>query len=161
MFSYLTIIMATRLPIGYFCRMETVFELGDIGETATMLWKRFPEARVFAFHGEMGAGKTSLIHAMCDAKKVVDAVSSPTFSIINEYRFTENGTEHTIFHIDLYRLNSEEEATRAGVEDCLYSGHYCLVEWPEKAPSLFPEDTVHIRIEPVDDLKRRLKINGN
>ncbi len=138
--------------------MEFVFSLNDIKENATRFWKLFPDRSVFAFYGAMGAGKTTFIHALCDVKNVRDAVGSPTFSIINEYIFTENGKEKKIFHIDLYRLNSTEEVIRAGVEDCLYSDHICLVEWPEKSPELFPDDTIHAYLELLDSETRRLKI---
>ena len=104
----------------------------------------------------MGSGKTTLIHAICDEKGVSSPVSSPTFALINEYS-AANGS---IYHIDLYRLNDEEEAVRAGVEDVLYSGKTCLVEWPEKAPSIFPEDTVHIFIEPLGSNIRRLTVQA-
>jgi tRNA threonylcarbamoyladenosine biosynthesis protein TsaE len=113
---------------------------------------------VVAFHGLMGTGKTTFIHAMCDVKKVRETVGSPTFSLINEYTFDENGKERKIYHIDLYRLKSESEAFDAGIEDCLYSDHICLLEWPEKAPSILPEDTVHVFIESIDANKRRLII---
>jgi tRNA threonylcarbamoyladenosine biosynthesis protein TsaE len=112
--------------------------------------------KVVAFHGPMGSGKTTLIHAICDEKKVSSPVSSPTFALINEY----NSPSGSIFHIDLYRLNDEEEAVRAGVEDCLYSGKTCFVEWPEKAPSIFPEGTIHFFIEFLDEKKRRLIIQS-
>jgi len=92
---------------------------------------------------------------------VKDIVSSPTFSIINEYSFNENGIEKKIFHIDLYRLNDEEEAGQAGVEDCFYSDHICLVEWPEKAPHLFPDDTLHVYIEAIDNQTRQIRIGRN
>jgi len=141
--------------------MELIYSLGNVKETATRLWNLFPQQRVFAFHGQMGAGKTTFIHALCDVKKVMDVVSSPTFSIINEYLYKETGKEKAIYHIDLYRLKDEEEAIRAGVEDCLYSDHICLVEWPEKAPGIFPYDTIHLFLEPLDTTRRRLKINGN
>jgi tRNA threonylcarbamoyladenosine biosynthesis protein TsaE len=140
--------------------MELVFTLDKIHETATAFWKSAGEARIFAFHGEMGSGKTTFIHALCDRKGVKDTVGSPSFAIINEYLYEENGKERKIFHIDLYRLKNEDEAVRAGVEDCLYSNHLCLVEWPEKAPGIFPEGTVHIHIEPVDTQTRKLRI-GN
>ncbi len=113
---------------------------------------------VVAFHGQMGAGKTTFIHALCDAKAVKDVVGSPTFSIINEYAFTENGTEKKIYHIDLYRLKDEEDAIQVGVEDCLYSDHICLVEWPDRAAGLFPEDTVHAYLELADAGKRTLRL---
>lgn len=116
---------------------------------------------VFAFHGSMGAGKTTLIHALCAEKGVQDVVGSPTFSIINEYAYTCEGTPKAIFHMDLYRLKDEEEARQAGVEDVLYSGHICLVEWPEKAPAIFPDDTVHVFIETIGDKIRKLESAAN
>lgn len=123
-------------------------------------WKLAGDANVFAFHGSMGAGKTTFIHALCDVKGVKDVVGSPTFSIVNEYVYTSNGSIKKIFHIDLYRLKDEQEAILAGVEDCLYSDHLCLVEWPDRAPGIFPEDTVHVTIETIDSLTRRLRIKG-
>src|ERR1700754_655315 len=104
--------------------MELIYSLETIAEIATRFWKLNEGAAVFAFHGEMGAGKTTLVHALCEAKGVKDVVGSPTFSIINEYVFEKDAaTSGKIFHIDLYRLHDEEEAIRAGVEDCLYSDH--------------------------------------
>ena len=117
------------------------------------------DAKVFAFHGEMGAGKTTFIHALCDVKGVKDAVTSPTFSIINEYSYMEEGVEKKIFHLDLYRLKDEEEATRAGIEDCLYSDNICLVEWPDKAPGIFPKDSLHVYIQVVDEENRKLRLH--
>src|SRR6186713_3035514 len=118
--------------------MEWIYELHQISQAAEQFWNVVGNARVFTFHGEMGTGKTTFIHALCDVKGVKDVVGSPSFSIINEYYFPSG----KIFHIDLYRLKDEEEAIRAGVEDCLYSDHICFVEWPEKAPGLFPSDAV-------------------
>ena len=105
----------------------------------------------------MGAGKTTFIQALCKAKKVEDLVGSPTFSLINEYRFPEG----IIYHLDLYRLKDEEEAIRAGIEDCLYSGEICLVEWPERAPGIFPPDTLHLLIEELDEMKRKIKVTAS
>ena len=113
--------------------------------------------KVFAFHGEMGAGKTTFIHALCDVKGIKDAVTSPTFSIINEYRYVEDGNEKKLFHLDLYRLKDEEEAIRAGIEDCLYSDSICLVEWPDKAAHIFPDNSLHVYIEVVDSAERKLR----
>jgi tRNA threonylcarbamoyladenosine biosynthesis protein TsaE len=144
--------------------MEFRFSLDNINEVAKSCWQRVAEAKagsggsVLAFHGQMGAGKTTFIHALCDVRGVKDVVGSPTFSIINEYVFIENGQEKKIYHIDLYRLRDEEEALQAGVEDCLYSDHICLVEWPEKAPGIFPENTFHIYIEVIDTQTRKLFI---
>ena len=140
--------------------MEWFFSLDKINEVAKEFSKATNGKMVFAFHGQMGAGKTTFIHALCDAKGVKDVVGSPTFSIINEYEYDCEGTKKVIFHIDLYRLKNKEEAIRTGVEECLYSGYICLVEWPEKAPGIFPKDAINIYMEPVDDLTRRLKITN-
>jgi tRNA threonylcarbamoyladenosine biosynthesis protein TsaE len=141
--------------------MQWEFTLDNIREIATMFWKSVGDARVLAFHGEMGAGKTTFIHALCDVKGVRDVVGSPTFSIINEYLFDDHGSAGSIFHIDLYRLKDAEEAVQAGVEDCLYSDHICLVEWPEKAKSIFPDQTVHVYIETAGPGTRKLRIGRN
>ncbi len=106
----------------------------------------------------MGAGKTTFITALCTAKGVTSHISSPTFSLINEYTYTEDGVLGRIFHIDLYRLKDEEEAVNAGIEDCFYSGNICFVEWPEKTPALLPENAVHVYMHPVNNHTRILKI---
>ncbi|MCW3118276.1 MAG: tsaE [Chitinophagaceae bacterium] len=141
--------------------MEWRFILDDIQATAKSFWQAAAGVRVFAFHGALGAGKTTFIHALCEEKKVKDVISSPTFSLINEYLFSEDGVEKKIYHIDLYRLKDEEEARLAGVEDCLYSDHICLVEWPEKSPGLFPDDTLHVSIETVGNQTRLVRIREN
>ena len=134
--------------------MNFSFRLEEITDAAIRFWRLVKDKNVIAFHGNLGAGKTTFIHALCEVKGVKDVVGSPTFSIINEYYFPDG----MIFHIDLYRLKDEEEAIRAGVEDCLYSDHICFVEWPEKAPAIFPVDTVHVFIEVVNSETRRLTI---
>jgi tRNA threonylcarbamoyladenosine biosynthesis protein TsaE len=141
--------------------MELSFSLDNISDAARKCWELNTGATVFALHGEMGAGKTTFIHALCDLKEVKDVVGSPTFSIINEYNYSEKGQEKKIFHIDLYRLRDEEEASRAGVEDCLYSGHTCLLEWPEKAPGLLPPEAVHLYLTVIGPTTRKLIINRN
>ena len=141
--------------------MEWIFSLNDLPKTAKKIWAAVQDSRILAFHGEMGAGKTTFIHALCDVKNVKDIVGSPTFSIINEYAFTEEGKEKMIYHIDLYRLKDEQEALQAGVEDCLYSDHICLVEWPEKIPTLLPESSLHIYLTIIDDTTRRLTLVNN
>lgn len=138
--------------------MELTFSLETISKAAEEFWKNVAQPTVVAFHGEMGAGKTTFIHALCDVKGVKDAVGSPTFSIINEYNYEESGVVHRIFHLDLYRLSGPEEAIQAGVEDCLYSGSTCFVEWPEKAESILPVNTLHARIIPTDSTHRKLLI---
>lgn len=138
--------------------MEWQFSLDKINDVAKAFWQAADDKTVFAFHGPMGAGKTTFIHALCDAKGVKDVVGSPTFSIINEYQYLCEGTKKPLFHMDLYRIKDEEEALRTGVEDALFSGYTCLVEWPEKAPGIFPGDTIHVVIELVDTQTRRIKI---
>ena len=136
--------------------MEVNFTLDEIKEMANKLLAASSNIKVFAFYGEMGAGKTTFIHAVCKALGVTDVVTSPTFSIINQYKTT---TSQTIYHMDLYRVKDEYEAINAGIEDCLYSGNICLVEWPEKAAGIFPDDTLHVTITSVDDNTRKLKFN--
>jgi tRNA threonylcarbamoyladenosine biosynthesis protein TsaE len=134
--------------------MEWQSSLGNIRETARRIWQFANRHKVIAFYGPMGAGKTTLIHALCDEMGVTSTVGSPTFSIINEYNYPGG----KIFHIDLYRLKDEEEAVRAGVEDCLYSGNICLVEWPGRAEAILPENTLKVQIDLVDKDTRVLKI---
>ena len=127
-------------------------------EFATDFWDIVKDAKLFAFHGEMGSGKTTLITVICKTKGVEELISSPTYSIINEYRFYENNTEKKIYHLDLYRLNSMEEIIQAGVEDCLYSGDICFIEWPEKIPEFLNENTVKVFLEIMGDTSRQVKI---
>lgn len=140
--------------------MEWVFSLDNINLVAKECWKAVGDRPVIAFHGPMGVGKTTFIHALCDAKGIKDIVGSPTFSIINEYQYSCEGTPKPLFHIDLYRLKDEEEAQRAGVEDVLHSGNICLVEWPDKAPGIFPAQTIHVIIELINGTTRRLVIGS-
>jgi len=135
--------------------MERVYRLDEIQTLAREFWESYPEKKVYALHGPMGAGKTTLVHALCEAKGVIDRVASPTFSIINEYVYPGG----KIYHIDLYRLNGEDEAIRAGVEDCFYSGATCFVEWPDKAAALLPSDTISISLETAGEKTRRISIN--
>lgn len=136
--------------------MEVIFKLQQIQDAAATLLKHTSNCKVFAFYGEMGAGKTTFIHALCQAMGVKSTVSSPTFSIINQYT---DASGAVVYHMDLYRLKNEQEAINAGVEDSLYSGNICLVEWPEKAPGIFPEDTAHIHISFIDANTRKLSFN--
>ncbi len=135
--------------------MDVDYLLAELPETVSSFRGIIEDRKVIAFHGEMGAGKTTFISALCDFMRVTEPATSPTFSIINEYR-TMSGS--TIYHMDLYRLNSAAEAVAAGVEDCLYSGALCLIEWPEKAPGIFPDDTVHCYLKSVGNSKRKLQI---
>jgi tRNA threonylcarbamoyladenosine biosynthesis protein TsaE len=132
--------------------------IDELSDFAKRFWQTVKGEKLFAFHGAMGAGKTTIITALCKEKGVKDVISSPTFSIINEYRFTDNEGEKKIYHLDLYRLNSMEEIIQAGVEDCIYSGEICFVEWPEKAPEFLNENTAHVYIDIMSRDIRQVKI---
>ncbi len=135
--------------------MEVNFTLDTIDAAAIRFLTLMANHKIVALHGEMGAGKTTFVHAVCKALGVTDATSSPTYAIINQYHLQ---TAEMVYHIDLYRLKNAEEAVETGVEDCLYSGNYCFVEWPEKALSIFPENTLHVYIALADNGSRKLTI---
>ncbi|MBI5219530.1 MAG: tRNA (adenosine(37)-N6)-threonylcarbamoyltransferase complex ATPase subunit type 1 TsaE [Bacteroidia bacterium] len=116
---------------------------------------RHPSVKIFAFYGEMGAGKTTFIKALCKAAGVVDIVNSPSFSIINEYK---NKTGGQVYHLDFFRIKSIEEAFDVGYEDYFYSDNYCFIEWPEKIEPLLPENTVKISIIVNTDNTRLLRL---
>jgi tRNA threonylcarbamoyladenosine biosynthesis protein TsaE len=120
-----------------------ISDLSALNQTAKLLLNTFPEDRVFAFYGSMGAGKTTFIKALCSELGSADYVTSPTFALINEYS-TANGS--VIYHFDFYRIKRIEEAFDLGYEDYIYSGNYCFIEWPEMIESLLPEGIVEVRI---------------
>jgi len=136
--------------------MDIIFRLDEIEKTAKNFLEIISANKIIALHGEMGAGKTTFVHALCNQLGVTDSVGSPTFSIINQY---QSNSSEIIYHIDLYRLKDDEEAIQTGVEDCLYSGNYCFVEWPDRAPAIFPDDTLHVSILAVNNDTRKLTIN--
>ena len=114
---------------------------------------------VYAFTGEMGAGKTTFINALCRALGVEDDhTGSPTFAIVNEYR--SDTTAELIYHFDLYRIENLEQAFDIGVEDYLDSGALCFIEWPDRIDDILPDDTVRVNIEGLPDGGRRLTIEG-
>lgn len=114
-------------------------------------------ARIFAFHGDLGAGKTTFIKALCEQLGVSDAMSSPSFSIVNEYH---DRSGKPVYHFDLYRLRKPEEAYDIGLEEYLYSGNYCFVEWPEIAEGFLPEEAVHVFIREEEGV-RKLVVGGS
>lgn len=134
--------------------MDAIFTLESINKVAEMFWNKFNKQKLWAFHAPMGLGKTTFIHALCShVLQIKENISSPTFSIINEYN---SPVVKTVFHTDWYRLKNEQEAIDAGVEDILDSGFLCLIEWPENAIHLLPENTLHIYLEALDTTTRRI-----
>jgi tRNA threonylcarbamoyladenosine biosynthesis protein TsaE len=135
--------------------VQKEFTIQNIHAVAKEVWEQYHSYKVWAFDAAMGTGKTTFIHAVCDVLGVKDTVSSPTFSIINQYQIADG---RTLYHLDLYRINDEEEAIQAGIEDVLYSGEYCMVEWPEKISSLLPDHTLRIHLATINQLKRHISI---
>ena len=124
-------------------------------DAARQLLEAFPDNRIFAFYGEMGAGKTTFIKALCRVLQVTDVTSSPSYGLIHEYR-TEQGA--FIYHFDFYRIETVEEVFDIGYEEYMYSGDYCFMEWPEHAEAILPENTVRIVLGVGDDGVRNLHI---
>ncbi|MEO8721024.1 MAG: tRNA (adenosine(37)-N6)-threonylcarbamoyltransferase complex ATPase subunit type 1 TsaE [Ginsengibacter sp.] len=135
--------------------IENFFELEEIDTTAKKFLESVNPHNVLAFSGELGAGKTTFIRAICKELNVSEVVTSPTYSIIQEYKTISN---EVVFHIDLYRIKSTEEAREAGIEDCLNSGQICLVEWPERAMEIFPGHTIFSNFEIVSSNERKLLV---
>ncbi|WP_153796881.1 tRNA (adenosine(37)-N6)-threonylcarbamoyltransferase complex ATPase subunit type 1 TsaE [Foetidibacter luteolus] len=135
--------------------MVIEYALPDINNAAQQLWGAAKNYRIWALHGQMGNGKTTLVHALCETLQVTDTISSPTFAIINEYRSPVAGT---IYHMDWYRMKDEEEAIQAGIDDCLQSGNYCFVEWPEKAVGLLPDETLHLQLDLLNNQTRQIRL---
>jgi tRNA threonylcarbamoyladenosine biosynthesis protein TsaE len=136
--------------------MNTIIiqNIKTIGEAAQEFIRLMDGRTVFAFNGQMGAGKTTFIKSVCMALGVSDVINSPTFAIVNEYRSDISGS--LIYHFDFYRINTVQEACNIGTEDYLASGALCFIEWPEKVESLLPEDTVFVEIVEQADGSRRL-----
>lgn len=124
--------------------IEKIRHKKELNQAAEKLLNQYGEQRIFAFYGKMGAGKTTFIQAICRALGTMDNVTSPTFALINEYRTQDM---KSIFHFDFYRIKKLEEAYDLGYEDYLYSGNYCLIEWPEMIESLLPDKIVRIKID--------------
>jgi len=138
--------------------LDLSYSLDNINDAAKTFWKVAKDYKILAFSGELGAGKTTFIHALCEHLGVTDNVSSPTFALINEYHFTAADREEIIYHMDWYRLKSTEEAINAGMEDCLLQGAYCFVEWPEKASELLPAPHLWISIKSTNANERNMQV---
>ena len=128
--------------------------LADINRAAELFLKEIGNNNLWAFYGSMGAGKTTFTVALCKALGVTDdSVCSPTFTIVNEYK-RKNGSP--VFHFDFYRIRNNSEAMNIGLEDYLYSGEICIMEWPENVEDLLPDETIRIHISVGEDLSRDL-----
>jgi tRNA threonylcarbamoyladenosine biosynthesis protein TsaE len=135
--------------------MNIIFSIDQLEEVAQQIIAN-NRKKVILFHGEMGVGKTTLIKQLCKTLGVTGATSSPTFSLVNEYEANDN---QLVYHFDFYRLNKEEEALDMGIDDYLYSGNWCFIEWAEKIPNLIPEVHSVINISLLADGKRSLTLS--
>jgi tRNA threonylcarbamoyladenosine biosynthesis protein TsaE len=131
-------------------------DISALRDTAKKLLDFFPEDRIFAFYGSMGAGKTTFIKALCHQLGSEDNITSPTFALINEYS-TRDGS--VIYHFDFYRIKKLEEAFDLGYEDYIYSGNYCFIEWPEMIEPLLPEGIVEVKISETKNSIRLFEAN--
>ena len=136
--------------------MELKYSLTDLAQAAKFVIEQ-SNTKTLLFYGNMGAGKTTLIKEICKQLGVNDRVSSPTFSIINEYE-AENDI---IYHFDLYRMEDEEEAYQVGFEEYIDSGHWILIEWPDRLNRLMPEEANTITIEILHDNSRKVSITNS
>ena len=130
--------------------------LTDLNEVATAFIAKAGDQRIWLFHGEMGSGKTTFIKVMCHELGVSDAMSSPTFSIVNEYLTRNN---QRILHFDFYRIKNETEAFEIGTEEYFYSGDFCFIEWPEKIPSLIPDARAEVFLSAHDQNLRTIELS--
>lgn len=129
--------------------------LDNITETAKEFLSKIGDARVIAFYGNMGAGKTTFIKSLCQLLGVEDVITSPTFAIVNEYAASDDSP---IYHFDFYRIKKLEEVYDMGYEDYFYSGNLCLIEWPELIEEILPEDALRVKIVQNPDDTRTLEI---
>ncbi len=132
----------------------TISSLENIQEAAREFASRIASARVVAFYGSMGAGKTTFIKALCMVMGVEDVITSPTFALVNEYT---DGGGSPVYHFDFYRIKRLEEVYDMGYEDYFYSGNLCLLEWPELVEDILPDDTVRVNISVQPDGSRLLE----
>lgn len=130
--------------------------IDSLPDVVTCFLKDAGNTRHFALFGSMGAGKTTFVKEVCRQLKVKEVVTSPTFSLVNEYTLPDNSK---VYHFDFYRIKKEEELFDMGFEDYAYSESYCFIEWPEKAPDLIPSHFREIHIEEKDSGKRQMKVN--
>lgn len=133
-----------------------ISSIDDLQKAAKEFISNIGSNKVFAFYGKMGAGKTTLIKAICEELGVTDTVASPTFAIVNEYRTKDNN--EPIYHFDFYRIKQLSEVYDMGYEDYLYSGNLCFIEWPELIEELLPEGTMKVNIETTEEGERIISL---
>lgn len=138
--------------------MDKNYGIAEMQIVAAELSELINQFKVVTFSGNLGAGKTSLIKILCELWGVQETVSSPTYALVNQYKADSEKTGTLIYHIDLYRVKDEEEAFEAGIEDHLYSGELCLVEWPEKAMGIIPKGALRVEISYVSDEQRHIRV---
>ena len=137
--------------------MEIKIEkLDNIREAAKQFIANIGDSTVFAFYGNMGAGKTTFVKAVCEELGVDDVITSPTFSIVNEYRSEQTG--ELIYHFDFYRVKKIDEVYDMGFEDYFYSGALCFIEWPELCEEVLPDNTVKVSIQEEPDGSRTITL---
>ena len=135
--------------------MEIIIpSLSSINEAAQQFFAQMGDHKVIAFYGKMGAGKTTFIKALCQTLGVEDVITSPTFSLVNEYTDSDG---NSIFHFDFYRIKKLDEVYDMGYEDYFYGGSLCLLEWPELIEDILPEETLKVTITEETDGSRKLK----
>ena len=134
--------------------MNNTYILSEINEIAQELLSA-TNRKIFLFYGSMGVGKTTLIKEIVKQLGVTDSVSSPTFSLVNEYRDSQ---DKPVYHFDFYRIEQEEEALDMGIEEYFDNNAYCLVEWPEKIKNLLPLDAVSVQLTELSDGKRNIQL---
>jgi tRNA threonylcarbamoyladenosine biosynthesis protein TsaE len=139
------------------------YTLDNIADVAKQFWRVAAGYHLITFTGDMGAGKTTFIHKVCDFLQVQDVVSSPTFALVNEYHFLVNNQDQIIFHIDWYRLRDAEDAISAGMEDYVNQARqgrvYCFIEWPEKAAELLLRPRLHVDIQTLGPSERNMTLS--
>jgi tRNA threonylcarbamoyladenosine biosynthesis protein TsaE len=134
--------------------MNKNYSLENLAEIASLIISN-AKNKTILFYGEMGVGKTTLIKEICKQLEVVDTISSPTFSLVNEYKTSKN---ISIYHFDFYRITNQEEALDMGIEEYLYNNDWCLIEWPQNVENLLPLESVEIHLTTLENGQRNLKL---
>jgi tRNA threonylcarbamoyladenosine biosynthesis protein TsaE len=136
-------------------KLEIISSFNNLKEAAKEVIAFSEDVSIWLFEGPMGAGKTTLIKAIGEVFNIKDNITSPTFSLVNEY---QNAQGKIFYHFDFYRIKTEEEAADIGIEEYFYSGEFCFIEWPSKIPSLLPDKFVLIQIDIISETERRISL---